>query len=473
MTDSLGTFHATTAVADLDGDGDLDVLLHNVRQEAEFTAFSVATLWLNEGEGQFTARQVEQDTYGGGWASAAGDVDLDGDNDIALFIGYQLRLLLNQGGTQGGQTGVFRFQHTIAGPERNGQYGSVILGDLNNDGQLDGVVAGCCGRLFTVDPNDAAPNVSGVWLNSSQSIGGQMSTLSALEGLAVQDAALGDLDGDGDLDLFAAVIAPSEGQNRNPADRVLFNDGTGHFLDSMQRLGENDSTAVALGDLDGDGDLDALVGHPSGALVCINQGGGQGGQAGTFVTALPVLDSGPIQALFLADLDGDGDLDALLGERRRATIWWNDGLALFTKSRQHFSYSKRHGLAVGDFNGDGRPDVFAAAYDDKYQVWFNQGDGTFDATPLIQILLLCPPFIIIWRYFGLIFAVKSCVETAVTAVDSSPKASARRLAAPAGPQQYRASPDPAFGPGGVQSRRCHPDGGSIHYLHRRAVWPPR
>lgn len=383
MTDSTGTFHAATAVADLDGDGDLDVLLHNVRQEADFTAFSVATLWFNEGEGQFTARQVEQDTHGGGWASAAGDVDLDGDNDIALFMGYQLRLLLNQGGIQGGQTGEFRVQHRIAGPEQSGQFGSVILGDLNNDGQLDGIVVGCCGRLFTVNPNDAAANVSGVWLNMwpKQSRWGQMSTLSALEGLAVQDAALGDLDDDGDLDIFAAVIAPSEGQNSNPADRVLLNDGDGNFMDSMQRLGVKDSAAVALGDLDGDGDLDALVGHQSGVLVWINQGGGQGGQAGTFTTALPTLDSGPVQALFLADLDGDGDRDALVGEHRRATIWWNEGLALFTKSHQRFSYTKRYGLAVGDFNGDGHTDIFAAAYDDNYHVWFNQGDGTFDITP--------------------------------------------------------------------------------------------
>ena len=383
LTDNIGTFHAAADVADLDGDGDLDVLLHNVRQESEFTAFSVATLWFNEGEGHFVARRVEQDAYGGGWASAAGDVDLDGDNDIVLFMGYQLRLLLNQGGHQDGQPGEFRFQQSIAGPERNGQYGSVLLGDLNNDGHLDGIVVGCCGRLFTVDPNKHAPNVSGIWLNAgpAQSLGGQMSPLASLEGLAVPDAVLGDLDGDGDLDLFAAVTAPSEGQNRNPADRVLFNDGDGNFIDSTQRLGDSESTAVSLGDLDGDGDLDALVGHSSGALVWINQGGVQSGQAGTFVTALPRVDSGPVQALFLADFDGDGDLDALLGERRWATIWWNDGLALFTKSRQRFFYTKRHGLAVGDFNGDGRIDIFAAAYENNYRVWFNQGEGTFDTTP--------------------------------------------------------------------------------------------
>ena len=49
---------------------------------------------------------------------------------------------------------------------------------------------------------------------------------------------LADLDGDGDLDIFAAVIAPGEGRNRDPSDRVILNDGAGNFSDSGQRLGK-------------------------------------------------------------------------------------------------------------------------------------------------------------------------------------------------------------------------------------------
>lgn len=384
MSDNLGTFHNTTDLADLDGDGDLDVILHNVRNESEFTAFAVATLWINQGDGQFAARRLEGAQGEAGWASAAGDVDQDGDADLFVFPGWYLRLILNQGGTQGGQTGEFRVNNVVSAPEKLAQFGSVILGDLNNDGRVDGVVAGCCGRVFTLDPDDDTPNFSWVWINEWDSRGRRAphgSTLSALDGLAMRAAALGDLDGDDDLDLFAAVLAPSQGRNTDPADRVLVNDSSGNFTDSGQRLGETDSTAVALGDLDGDDDLDALVGTGRGAMVWINQGRVQDGQDGTFALSGQEISGGQTRAVFLSDLDGDGHLDALIAGLRQAAVWWNNGQAAFTQSRQRFSYSKRHGLAIGDFNGDGRPDIFAAAYSKDYRVWFNQGDGIFQTVP--------------------------------------------------------------------------------------------
>jgi hypothetical protein len=188
---------------------------------------------------------------------------------------------------------------------------------------------------------------------------------------------LGDLDGDDDLDLFAAILAPSQGKNTDPADRVLINDGSGNFTASGQRLGETDSTAVALGDLDRDGDLDALVGVESGAVVWINCGRMQDGQEGTFTISGQEFPGVQVKAVFLSDLDGDGDLDALIAGIRKAVIWWNDGRAGFSRSRQYFHYSKRHGLAIDDFNGDGRADIFAAKYSSDYRVWINQGNGTF------------------------------------------------------------------------------------------------
>ena len=77
----------------------------------------------------------------------------------------------------------------------------------------------------------------------------------------------------------------------------------------------------------------------------------------------------------VADLDGDGDLDAILAGVKQASIWWNDGQGVFSDSGQRLRYDERHGLAVGDFNGDGYLDVFSAAYDIGFHIWLNQGDG--------------------------------------------------------------------------------------------------
>jgi hypothetical protein len=352
-------YHNTTTLADFNGDGRMDVVVAHAQYESESIIFAHTTLWTNQANGRFSPQRIAYHS-----STAAGDLDGDGDADLLLLDRTRLRIFENQGALQEGETGPFRSRLSINPAEDHRTAGTVYLGDLDGDGDLDGFVAGCCSMAFEEGSTLKVyfPSHAWVWRNSlNESPQPKFNTFSLkdLGDLRMRAAALGDLDGDGDLDVFAAVLAPRLGGESGHPDLVLLNDGQGNFTDSGQRLGDRSSTAVALGDLDGDGDLDALVGSSLDSLIWINQGGAQGGTSGQFQLSEGVLASGETTHVFLDDLDGDGDLDALIAGTHQARIWWNDGQGYFSRdNRQIFRFSHKHGLAVGDFNGDGHPDIF-------------------------------------------------------------------------------------------------------------------
>ena len=158
---------------------------------------------------------------------------------------------------------------------------------------------------FILDPggpsNNTLPTMA--FTDSGQSLGSALITSNG--------AALGDLDGDGDLDAFVV-------NEFTDPDEVWINQGgaqagtPGSFADSGQSLGSSWSLDVELGDLDGDGDLDAFVVDSFAPnKVWINQGGAQLGTPGVFADSGQslgiALDRG--RSVALGDLDGDGDLD--------------------------------------------------------------------------------------------------------------------------------------------------------------------
>lgn len=298
----LGAESSTAVVlGDLDGDHDLDAFVGN--RESFIGAPDM--VWLNDGNGLFSLsaqRLAEQVSM----AIALGDVD--GDHDLDAFVaacgpGFPATdmniLWLNDGKASFSQSGQ-DFGALCSS--------SAVMGDINGDMSLD-IVVGNAGSSTGIE----------IWLNDSLG-SGLFTKTQVLDHGYNFGLALGDLDGDSDLDLW---VANGEGAGGASPNLVWLNNGSGVFSDSGQRLGNESSNAVRLGDLDLDGDLDAVVAN--GAYnqtqpnrVWVNDG------AGIFSDSGQSLGLDYSRSLALADLDGDGDLDQYVANANVDEIWFGN-----------------------------------------------------------------------------------------------------------------------------------------------------
>jgi hypothetical protein len=322
------------ALGDIDGDHDLDLLIGSPLGPLE--------VWRNQGNGTFVKKN-DQSAVG---APVLADVDHDGDLDV-LTGGP---LLLNFG------DGIFGL-----GPELPG---CVVPGDFDGDGDLDCIKSGGYRPDSTVYGN-VMFNVDGRRFDEGP------------ETPFGFDCEAADLDGDADLDVVCVSPVAT-------GTRAFFNDGKGAFLPSAQKLGKAGSRAMAIGDVDGDHDIDVVVavwyggGKYSANELWLNDG------SGTFSQASGIgSEGGDIE---LGDLDGDGDLDVVVSELtpygpssgpfHRMHVYENDGKGGFHDTGRTVGDPAFQWFELGDLDGDGDLDAFVFHQigngDDYSAVWLNQ-----------------------------------------------------------------------------------------------------
>ena len=350
-TEILEGLSMDAGVADMDGDGDLDIVIAN--------EFRPNILLLNDGRGTFTdgsdrLPRTERDS------EDVGIADFDGDGDLDIVIVSEddqvNELYLNDG------AGAFADESSRI--PVTGTTNGLVVADLDADGHPDLLLANNGqDALLVNDGSGHFRDETARRLPTSDDV--------------TQDVELGDVDGDGDLDL----IVGNEGANA-----LFINDGRGHFTDeSRDRIPLRDTPEetreVDFGDVDGDGDLDLLFANVAAFVseadprnrLLVNDG------TGRFVdeteARLPPDSASSFDGDF-RDVDGDGDLDILTGNSEvdlsqgriadspyRAYL--NDGEGRFTEATEAVFGEGITGtgfdLEWGEFDGDGLEDVYLAS----------------------------------------------------------------------------------------------------------------
>jgi hypothetical protein len=339
--------------ADLDGDGDLDLI-------GSDPAGSEVKLLQNDGEGRFEP-WGEAIVVFSPVVTRAADLDRDGDADVVVANrdGGTLSVLRNLGG------GSLDFPVTFPLGESPS---TLVLGDLDRDGDVDAVASV---RSF--------PGPLAVVMNTGS--GAFAAPVLRGPGDTGDFCVLGDLDADGDLDL-AATIDGERGSLLNPGNGA-FNAFVPMPFTEFGLLNE-----LLLGDLDRDGDLDLVIGDAQGRVQLSKNNG-----AGTFAAPSSYVTGNSPGHMALADLDGDQDLDLVTANEINPLfvngspaepdllVHRNSGSGAFVRGEAYSLGYQRTDVLTSDVDGDGDQDLIVDAERTYVAVLINRGAALFDASP--------------------------------------------------------------------------------------------
>ncbi len=372
-TVGVGSQPSDIAVADIDRDGDLDLLVTN-RSGDSFT------ILYNDGLGGFGNKReiaLPEDRHAP-VAIAADDFNGDGRIDIAVGILSEVDSMTNEFI----DPGVFIYladsqeNYSETFYSLNGAPGLLIPIDLDKNGSIDIAMANLgylrYASIFNITVEDAGLDLlfnegDGTFPNNHHfETDGSISPIEFL-----------DIDKDGDMDVVAtnqgglnAMTGQIEGYNIT----IMQNDGQNVFQIDQELTCSTFPFSCVARDFDGDGNIDVIVAEqgiatlmgvvPGTAGIGYHWGTGDG----SFSDEVYIEEQGVPTRIKAADLDLDGDQDFVLtnsgmdivegtAANPAVTIFENDGTGTFTRVYAASVGEEPYGLALGDWNGDGATDA--------------------------------------------------------------------------------------------------------------------
>jgi hypothetical protein len=380
---SGGSDASSVAVGDVNGDGKLDLVVANQCSDSD-NCPEGGTVGVLLGNGDGTFQAVHNYSSGGQLANFVALADVNGDGKLDVLVANLCTNCFNSSDDQGrlgvllgNGDGTFQTVHAF----NSGGYGTRALAaaDVNGDGKLDLVVANFCGG----DPGCHRGTV-GVLLGNGDDTFQTAQTYDSA-GYGPESVAVADVNRDGKLDLVVTDMCPIDNFScqKGGVVGVLLGNGDGTFQTAQTyNSGGFFASAVAVADINGDSKLDLLVTNwcVQGKSACFNDHTGSGvigvllgNGDGTFQKAQRYGSGGyGAGSIAIADANGDGKLDLLVANETStnrttgdvmAGILLGNGDGTFQKAERYGSGGYNTGggaIAAADVSGDGKLDLLVA-----------------------------------------------------------------------------------------------------------------
>jgi hypothetical protein len=356
---AAGTPGTVIGAGDFTGNGRLDAVVENVRPPAVDLRPNAFGVLLNNGDGTFATAPA----YATGQFPrevVAGDFTGSGLADLVTADSAGTHLLPNNG------DGTFGSPITVAG-----FLGDLVTGDFNGDDNLD---------LAALSRSSEGLQVQVFLGNGDRTFQAPRSTVVGSSALIPKQMVAGDFDGDGKLDLAVLYEDTASGHGQSFVTVLLGNgDGTFRVTDTHQVAPASDrilASGLAAGDFNGDGHLD-LVETNSDGTVNVLLGNGDG----SFQDPVALHLGGNPSSVAAADLRGNGITDLIVTSTGPTdpgvSVLLGNGDGTFRAPVRYQVGTGAGSVLVGDFNGDGIPDLAVISAGHTASVLRGNGDGTF------------------------------------------------------------------------------------------------